>query len=119
MNQEVQQHIEEALSEVRALFLKVAQRIEAIKPGEKIPATKLAEDLAKEQSPDMSGPQIYPTLKIVLEGFPGVDIRRGAHGGIYRLLPGEVAGQKKTASKPTVGTVDKVEDEDSKIVDSE
>lgn len=110
MNNEVTLHIEQALSEVRALFVKAAERIEAIKPGEKIPATKLAEELAKEQSPDMTGPQLYTTLKILFEGYPGVDIRRGAHGGIYRLLPGEVAGQKKTAAKPTAGTVDKVED---------
>lgn len=107
MNNEVTQHVEEALNEVRALFLKAATRIEAIKPGEKIPATQLAEELAKEQSPDMTGPQLYPTLKILLENYPGVDIRRGAHGGIYRLLPGEVKGQKKTAAKPAV---DKVED---------
>lgn len=110
MNTEVTQHIEEALNEVRALFVKAADRIEAIKPGEKIPATKLAEDLAKEQSPDMTGPQLYTTLKILFDGYPGVDIRRGAHGGIYRLLPGEVPGQKKTVAKPTVGTVDQVED---------
>ena len=110
MNQEVQQHIEKALGEVRVLFDKVVARIEAIKPGEKIPATRLAEELAKEQSPDMTGPQLYPTLKILLDGYPGVDVRRGAHGGIYRLLPGEVAGQKKSAAKPTADTVDKVED---------
>jgi hypothetical protein len=111
MNNEVTLHIEAALNEVRALFLKAAERIEAVKPGEKIPATKLAEDLAKEQDPDLTGPQLYTTLKILFKDYPGVDIRRGAHGGIYRLLPGEVAGQKKTVAKPTVGTVDKVEDE--------
>lgn len=110
MNKEVQEHREQALSEVRAFFDKAIERIEAIKPGEKIPATQLAEDLAKEQSPDLTGPQVYPTLKILLDKYPGVDVRRGAHGGIYRLLPGEVAGQKKSAAKPTVGTADKVED---------
>ena len=39
MNQEVQQHLEESLNEVRAIFVKAATRIEALKPGEKIPAT--------------------------------------------------------------------------------
>lgn len=110
MNNEVTLHIEEALNEVRALFMKAATRIEAIKPGEKIPATTLAEELAKEQSPDMTGPQLYPTLKILLDKYPGVDIRRGAHGGIYRLLPGEVPGQKKSAAKPAADATDKVED---------
>jgi hypothetical protein len=85
MNKEVMEHIEAALTEVRALFMKAATRIEAIKPGEKIPATQLADDLAKEQG--QTGPQLYPTLKILTDGYPGVVIRRGAHGGIYRPLP--------------------------------
>jgi len=84
MDDKVLLHIEEALGEVRTLFMKAATRIEALKPGEKIPATQLAEDLAKEQG--MTGPQLYTTLKHYLfEGYPGVEIRRGAHGGIYRL----------------------------------
>lgn len=109
MEQVVLDHLEEAIGQVRALFLKAVDRIEAIKPGEKIPATKLAEELAKEQSPDMTGPQLYTTLKILFDGYPGVDIRRGAHGGIYRLLPGEVPGQKK-AAKPADKVEDKAED---------
>ena len=85
MNKEVLEHIEAALSEVRALYMKAATRIEAIPPGGKTPATQLAEELAKEQG--MTGPQLYPTLKIMLDNYPGVKIRRGAHGGIYRPLP--------------------------------
>lgn len=89
MDDKVLQHIEEALNEVRVLFMKAATRIEAIKPGEKIPATILAEELAKEQG--MTGPQLYPSLKILVnDKYPGVIIRRGAHGGIYRPLPGAV-----------------------------
>jgi len=87
MDEKVLKHIEDSLNEVRALFMKAAVQIEAIKPGEKIPATELAKMLAKEQG--MTGPQLYPTLKIVLDDFPGVVIRRGAHGGIYRPLPDE------------------------------
>jgi hypothetical protein len=85
MNNEVVLHLEEALAQVRNLFLKAATRIEALKPGEKIPATQLADDLAKEQG--QTGPQVYPTLKILLDGYPGVKILRGAHGGIHRPLP--------------------------------
>lgn len=85
MNNEVTLHLEEALAQVRNLFLKAASRIEALKPGEKIPATQLAEDLAKEYG--QTGPQVYPTLKILLDGYPGVKILRGAHGGIHRPLP--------------------------------
>lgn len=85
MNQKVQEHIDAALNDVRGLFMKAVDRIEAIKPGEKIPATQLAEDLAKERG--MTGPQLYPTLKVLLDNYPGVVIRRGAHGGIFRPLP--------------------------------
>jgi hypothetical protein len=58
----------------------------------------LADELAKEIG--MTGPQLYPTLKFLFQGYPGVDVRAGAHGGIYKLLPGEVAGQKKKSTKP-------------------
>jgi hypothetical protein len=83
MHNDVQQHIDEALAKVRSLFDKAATRIEALKPGEKIPATKLAEDLAHEQG--QSGPQLYTTLLILFKGYPGVEIKKGAHGGICRL----------------------------------
>lgn len=85
MNNDVELHLEAALAQVRALFIKAATRIEAIPPGGKIPATTLAEELAKEQGE--TGPQVYPTLKILLNGYPGVKILRGAHGGIHRPLP--------------------------------
>lgn len=85
MNQNVQNHIDETVAELRALFVKAATRIEAIRPGEKIPATALAEELAKELG--MTQPQLYPTLKFLFDKYPGVEIRRGAHGGIYRPLP--------------------------------
>jgi hypothetical protein len=101
MDDKVLQHIEDALQEVRVLFMKAAVRIEAIKPGEKIPATQLADDLAKERG--MTGPQLYPSLKILVnDKYPGVIIRRGAHGGIYRPLPG-AAVDKPTSDGDTGG----------------
>lgn len=103
MNEEVQKHLEAALNEVRAMFLKAAERIEEIKPGEKIPATQLADDLAKEQNE--TGPQLYPTLKKLLNGYPGVVIRRGAHGGIYRPLPNEMQKALGAAPAPLANQV--------------
>lgn len=96
MNKEVMEHIEAALTDMRALFMKAATRIEAIKPGEKIPATQLADDLAKEQG--QTGPQLYPTLKRLTDGYPGVIIRRGAHGGIFRPLPETAVDTTVTAT---------------------
>lgn len=92
-NNEVTTHLDKVTATARAIFEKASARIEAIKPGEKIPATKLAEDLAEEM--DMTGPQLYPTLKFVLDNYPGVWIKRGAQGGIYRPTAEELA--KKAA----------------------
>jgi hypothetical protein len=100
MNNEVLQHIEDSLQEVRALFMRAAIRIEAIKPGEKIPATTLAELLAKEQG--MTGAQLYPICKLLVnDKYPGVVIRRGAHGGIVKLpVVGTKIVEQSAVDKP-------------------
>jgi hypothetical protein len=76
-------HIEASLNKIRAIFVKADERIEALKPGEKIPATTLAAELAVEAG--STGPALYPVLKYLLDGYPGVEIKRGAHGGIKKL----------------------------------
>lgn len=75
-------HVEDSLAKIRTIFEKASTRIEDLKKDEKVPATKLAEDLAKEIG--MTGPQLYPTLKFLFDGYPGVDIKKGAHGGIVK-----------------------------------
>ncbi len=77
------QHIDNVLVQVRNIFEKAEARIEALKPGEKIPATSLAEELATELG--MKGNQLYPTLLFLFKGYPGIEIRRGAHGGLCKL----------------------------------
>ncbi len=83
MNKEVLQHIETALDGIRTLYIKAATQIEALKVGEKIPATVLAANLAKEQG--KTGPSIYPVVKMLLDNYPKVAIKKGAMGGIERL----------------------------------
>jgi hypothetical protein len=78
-----QQHLEDSLAKIRTIFQQAVNRIEELKPNEKIPATQLAEELAQEHK--MTGPQLYPTLKFLLDQYPGVEIRRGARGGIVKL----------------------------------
>lgn len=78
-------HIDSALAKVRSIFEKASTRIEALKPGEKVTATGLAKDLALEIG--MTGPALYPTLKFLFDGYPGVSVTRGAHGGITKLAP--------------------------------
>jgi len=76
-------HIDASLNKIRNIFEKASTRIEALKVGEKVTATGLAKDLAEEIG--MTGPALYPTIKFLLEGYPGVSVTRGAHGGITKL----------------------------------
>lgn len=78
-----QQHIDDSLAKIRVIFDKASARIEALAPGEKIPATTLAAELAAEVG--LTGPGLYPTLKFLFDSYPGVEVRKGAHGGIVKL----------------------------------
>lgn len=77
------EHVELSLDKIRKLFEKAALRIEALRPGEKIPATALAELIAKEEG--MNGPQLYPTLLFLFKDYPGIEVKRGAKGGLCKL----------------------------------
>lgn len=82
IDQKTEQHIEETLNKLRAIYTEAATRIDALQGDDKIPATKLAEEIAKSRG--MTGPQLYPTLKFLFDDYPGVEISRGAHGGIRK-----------------------------------
>ncbi len=77
-----QEHIVKSLSKIQAIFEKASDKIESLKSGEKIPATALANELAQDIG--MAGPQLYPTLLFLIRDYPGVDVKRGAHGGIIK-----------------------------------
>ena len=79
------QHIEKSLDKIREIFQKASDRIEALKVGQKIPATVLAEEIAKDYG--ITGPQLYPVLLYLIRGYPDVEIKKGAHGGIVKLAP--------------------------------
>ena len=87
-----EKHVEFSLNKIRSIFSRTSECIEAIPVGEKIPATKLAEDLAKEIG--MTGPGLYPTIKFLLDGYPDVKILKGAHGGILKLASGTSAASE-------------------------
>ncbi len=81
--QQVDDHIEVALGSVRKIYQEAATVIQSLKTGEKIPATKLAAEVAKNYG--MSGPQLYPTILFLLKDYPGVKQKRGVQGGIWML----------------------------------
>lgn len=79
------QHIANVLeNRIRPLLEEAAEVIEALKPGEKIPATELAKFIAERHG--MTGPQLYPTLKFMFDGYPNRIIKRGSRGGIENPL---------------------------------
>jgi hypothetical protein len=78
------QHIDNVLANrIRPLLEEAAAEIERLKPGEKILATELAKLVAERHG--MTGPQLYPILKMMFSGYPGVNVQRGARGGIFKL----------------------------------
>jgi hypothetical protein len=75
-------HIDSSLAKIRTIFEEASDIIDAVKPGEKIPATLLAAQIADKHG--MSGAQLYPTLLFLFKDYPGIVIKRGAHGGLMR-----------------------------------
>lgn len=88
-------------TKIRPIYDQARAQIDALKPGEKIPATTLAEKIAKPLG--MTQAQLYPTLKFLLDGYPGVEIRKGAHGGIFKLPIPSTASDTSTTKEVTDG----------------
>lgn len=105
-------HVESSLNKIRELFIKASERIEALQVGEKIPATALAEELGSQFG--LTGPQTYPVLKFLFNSYPGILVRRGAHGGLIK--PGPTPEKK---SKVVADQASSSEDTDSSIDDSD
>jgi hypothetical protein len=78
-----QKHIEETLQKFREIFEKISNRIEKMEPGQKILATELAGEIASEYG--MTTAQIYPIFLHLIRGYPGIEQKRGAKGGIFKL----------------------------------
>lgn len=83
MSDAIEKHIEDTLDHVRKIYKDAADIIAKLNAGEKIPATKLAAQVA--ESYGMSGPQLYPTILFLLKDFPGTKQKRGVNGGIWKL----------------------------------
>lgn len=76
-------HVDTALGKIRNIFVDVSSYIEGMNSGDKIPATKLAAMYSEKY--DLRWSDLYPTLKFLFTGYPGIEIKRGAHGGIFKL----------------------------------
>jgi hypothetical protein len=80
-----QEHVTENVKRIEEIFKKAAIRIDALRLGERLPVTALAADLGKEY--DLTGAQLYPIISLLVNGYPGVTVLRGAKGGIAKVDP--------------------------------
>ena len=79
------QYVDSTLDLIRPFFEEVQAHLDTMKVGDKVPATKLAEKIAEKHG--MTGPQLYPTLKFYFDNCPELEVRRGAHGGLFKVVP--------------------------------
>lgn len=95
-------HIDNVLNaRLRPLYEKAAARIDAILPGERIAATKLADEIGKDIG--MTGLQLYPILKFLFEDYPGVVVKRGRDGGICKNAVADLGVEE---AAPISGEID-------------
>lgn len=73
-------HLEEIMADVRKAFDYAIVKMDALKPGDRLSNKDLAEECAKLIGKEKQ--QFYYTLRILLQDYPGVEIKRGRSGGI-------------------------------------
>lgn len=76
-------NVEKALELIRPIFEEAQAYIDTMKVGDKTPAVKLAEEIAKRHG--QTGPQLYPTLKVFFDNHDELEVRRGAYGGLFKV----------------------------------
>ena len=86
MNALLETHLATSLNKVESLYRKAIDRIEKIKPGaeNKLTQSSLIEYLALETG--QTEAQIYPVLRVLLDGYPLIKQSRGRYGGLERVL---------------------------------
>jgi hypothetical protein len=82
------QHIDDVLTNgIRPLMQDASDILEALKPGERMPATELAKRVAEKHG--TTGAAIYPVLLFLFNGYPNFKKSRGARGGLERVSASE------------------------------
>lgn len=88
-------NVDKALELIRVFFDEAQAYVDTMKVGDKVPATKLAEEIAKRHG--QTGPQLYPTLKVFFDNHDELEVRRGAHGGLFKVESKSTAKAKALA----------------------
>lgn len=78
-------YVEVTLERVRLVYQDASKILDTLQVGHKITAT----DLAQQLSIRHNIPQtiVYHLVQLLADGYPGIEKRRGAHGGWHRIAP--------------------------------
>jgi hypothetical protein len=111
MRDEVKKHIDDSLAKIRVIFEAAAAVIEALPEDgkSKVPGTTLAGEVGKPFGINMAS--MYPTMLFLYKGYPGTELRKGAHGGIVRLA--RVTAPAVVVTDDAAAVVDDAECKDS------
>ena len=92
-------NVEHALNLIRPLFEEAQAFVDTMKVGDKFPAVKLAKQLAELHG--QTGAQLYPIFKIFFDNHDELEVRRGSHGGLFKV-ESKSAAQAKVLVEGTV-----------------
>lgn len=73
-------HLEEMMADVRKAFEYATVKLDGLKSGDRLSNKDLAEECANLIGKEKQ--QFYYTLRILLQDYPGIEIKRGRSGGI-------------------------------------
>lgn len=76
----VDEHLEEMMAEVEKAFQFAVDKLDKLKVGDRLSNKELAEQCANLIGKEKQ--QFYYTLRILLQDYPGIEIKRGRSGGI-------------------------------------
>lgn len=102
MEKDINNHLNNVMSDVNNIFELVILKIKEMNIDEKIPSTILAKNLSEELK--LTPNCVYNTmLFLTKENYPGVIIHKGAHGGILKKADADATEHKEATLKKIKG----------------
>lgn len=81
---DLNRHIDSKTEWMRHLFQMAGEVIRELPDGKKIFVKDLCALLGSKLEPPMDAAQIYPVVRLFIEGCPGVYLLKGRSGGLYK-----------------------------------
>lgn len=84
MTPEIRDHINTRIAEIDKIYSEAAEIIDKMSDGEKILLKDLCTRIGDKLEPTRGFTEVYPVIRLFLEGCPGVSLLRGRAGGLYK-----------------------------------